>query len=428
MRSPSVPRVGPDCASVDPGLNCRGPTVSEVEENQIKWAVRCNGLTRENEVEIYLDANATTALSATACEALFAALEGGPQNPSSAHQFGTRARALIERARQDIADLLGKVDSENVVLTSGGTEANNILVRGFAELPSAIFCTAVEHPSVLNPVTFLGGAVLPVDNNGILNIKYAIDAVSRRKDRDFILLSIQAANSETGIIQPLDYIIKKIREVREDVFVMVDAAQAFGRVPLIVECIDALTISGHKLHAPAGTGVLYLSDRMLEVLPPVIHGGGQERGFRPGTQNVAGAASLAAALGERISKFSQHVEKLGQLRHRLETRILELVPTARIIGASIARVPNTSNIMFPGIDAQALLARLDAEGVYCSTGSACSSARPEASPVLKAMGMSEREASSCLRFSVSVDNTQEEMDAAAQIVGKCVSEGLRIGL
>lgn len=377
---------------------------------------------------IYLDANATTAISSAARDALMEVIVAGPHNPSSAHEAGARARTLLERARQEVADALGEADSDNVFFTSGGTESNNIVIRWFADLSASIYCAPVEHPSVLLPVKAASGTVVPVRGDGLIDVDAATQAVRAAVQDAPVLFCIQAANSETGIVQPLRPIVEAVKSVREDAYVLVDAAQAMGRIRLDVDLADAVTFSGHKLHAPAGTGVLYLSDRLLERLPHVFKGGGQEGGVRPGTQNVAGACALAVALEERMSNFEEHTAKLASLRDRLQAGILAAVPGSRVVGADVPRVPNTLNVCFPGTDAQALLARLDGEGVYCSTGSACSSARPEASPVLKAMGMSEREASSCLRFSVSVDNTQEEMDAAAQIVGKCVSEGLRIGL
>lgn len=216
----------------------------------------------------------------------------------------------------------------------------------------------------------------------------------------------------------------RLRSLRDGVYVMVDAAQAFGRVYFDVEAADAITFSGHKLHAPAGTGFLYLSDRLKAVLPAFAIGGGQERGVRPGTQNVPGAVALAAAVRERMSGFDEAAARLALLRDRLERGVLASVPGSRAIGAMSPRVPNTTNIYFPGQDAQSLMARLDAEGVMCSTGSACSSARPEASPVLKAMGMTEKEASGCLRFSVSVMNDEDEMDVAVRVIARCATKGI----
>ncbi len=378
---------------------------------------------------IYLDANATTGTSRAARAALVAVLDGGPHNPSSAHRSGSHARSLLERARQDVADALGGCDPDNVFFTSGGTEGNNLAIRGFGATPgSFVFRSAVEHASVSGPAEATGrSAILRVEADGIVDVASAAAAL-RRPDLDGvpILACVQAANSETGIVQPMGEIAARLREARQSVYLHVDAAQALGRVPLRLDGVDALSFSGHKLHAPAGTGFLYLSDRMLEAVRPFLHGGGQEGGIRPGTQDVAGACALAAALADRMERLAEHAGLLRSLRDRLEAGVAGSVPGSSVIGASAKRVPNTANIMFPGQDAQALLARLDAEGVCCSTGSACSSAMPEASQVLKAMGMSEREASSCLRFSVSVDNTTDEIDEAVRAIARCAANGLRV--
>lgn len=377
----------------------------------------CNNAGVEARVRIYLDANATTTLSSTARTALIEALDNGPHNPSSAHSAGIRSREVIERARMIISDALDEADLDNLYFTSGGTEGNNIVVRGFASIPrAALFCSAVEHASVLKPVSAAGGSVLPVRPDGILDIEEAVRVVGNAPASSPVLVCIQAANSETGIVQPVSEIAERLRSVREDLYLLVDAAQAFGRIGLGVEAADAMTFSGHKLHAPAGTGFLLLSDRLKEILPAFAIGGGQEGGVRPGTQNVPGACALAAAVLERMESFEEATALLAQLRDRLEEGVLASVPGSYVVGKTSQRVPNTSNIYFPGQDAQSLMARLDAEGILCSTGSACSSARPEASPVLKAMGMSERDASRCLRFSVSVMNTEEEMTEAARVI------------
>lgn len=387
--------------------------------------IACNYAGVEARVHVYLDANATTAPSTAARAALLEVLDGCPANPSSAHSAGARAREVIETARMDVANALGGADPDSLYFTSGGTEGNNIVARGFASIPGAtLFCSTVEHASVSKPVLASGGSVLAVRPDGILDIKEAERAVRSAPMSSPVLVCVQAANSETGIVQPVGEIAERLRSVRDDVYLLVDAAQAFGRIDLGVEDADAMTFSGHKLHAPAGTGFLLLSDRLKEILPAFAIGGGQEGGVRPGTQNVPGACALAAAVLERMESFGEATALLSRLRDRLEEGILSSVPGSYVVGRASRRVPNTTNIFFPGQDAQSLMARLDAEGVMCSTGSACSSARPEASPVLKAMGMSEKEASGCLRFSVSVMNTQDEMDEAARVIALCATKGL----
>lgn len=381
-------------------------------------------------IVIYLDANATTATSKVSCEAVALVLGEGPLNPSSAHSSGARARVLLERSRETVARALGDVDSDNVYFTSGGTEANNIVIGGFAKLErSHVACSAAEHASVLGPVRSCSAhSVVGVSRTGIIQLDAMVSEIesARSKGAAHVLASLQAANSETGVVQPLTEQIEVLRSAFPEIFILVDAAQALGRVPLTLEGVDALTFSGHKLHAPAGTGFLYLSDRLAASLPAFAVGGGQEGGVRPGTQNVAGIAGMSAALEDRMLKFDEHNAQLEVLRDGLETGILSSVPGTKVVGARSPRVPNTSNVFFSGLDAQALLARLDEVGILCSTGSACSSARPEASPVLKAMGMTEREASSCLRFSVSVMNTEIEINDAVEAITRCASEEFRI--
>ena len=375
-------------------------------------------------MEIYLDANATTALSPTACRALFDLLEGGVFNPSSAHGAGAKAREILERARSSIASALGDVDFENVIFTSGGTEGNNIVIGGFSSLPNVrILFSAVEHASVALPARAAGGVMIDVDSRGIVDVEGLLSLLSDVPLETRTLVCIQAANSETGILQPLGEIATELRKSREGVYLLVDAAQAFGRTTFDASAFDAVTFSGHKLHAPLGTGFVYLSDRLREILPAWTLGGGQEHGVRPGTQNVPGAAALAAAVNERMSNFSWAVARLATLRNMLENGVLSSVPGTYVVGAKSPRVPNTTNICFPSQDAQSLMARLDTDGVMCSIGSACSSARPEASPVLKAMGMSERQASRCLRFSVSIMNSEEEIKEAIRIIARCAENG-----
>jgi Cysteine sulfinate desulfinase/cysteine desulfurase and related enzymes len=378
-------------------------------------------------VRIYLDANATTALSPIAKAALLSVLDQGPHNPSSAHSAGALAREIIERARMDIARALSDADPDNLVFTSCGTESNNIVIRGFSAIPGAvIYCSAVEHPSVLGPVQAAGGVVLPVRPDGILDVEAAEDAVKQVPSERPVLVCVQAVNSETGIIQPISEIAERLRNAHGQAFLLVDAAQALGRVDVIAEIADAVTASGHKVHGPAGIGILWMSDRLMEIITPLAIGGGQERGVRPGTQNVAGAAALAAAVAERMADFEGATARLAALRDSLERGVLASVPGSYAVGANSPRVPNTTSIYFPGTDAQSLMARLDAEGIMCSTGSACSSGKPEASPVLKAMGMSERDAARCLRFSVSVMNTEDEIDEAVRVIARVAAKGMTV--
>ena len=235
-----------------------------------------------------------------------------------------------------------------------------------------------------------------------------------------VIVTFQWANSETGIVQPVQQIVSAIRKKRFDTFIHVDVAQAIGRVAISMDGLDAITFSGHKLHAPGGTGVLLLGDPDDRRVRSQILGGGQQNGWRSGTENVLGSIALGAALSERAKQFDQAVLQLAHLRDTFERALLAAVPNARVNGKDSPRVPNTSNILFPGLEAMEIVALLDQMDVACSVGSACSSGKPEASYVLTAMGLSEVEAYSSVRFSVSVMNTEGELMEAADRVARAV--------
>jgi len=269
----------------------------------------------------------------------------------------------------------------------------------------------------------MGGKVviLPVSQDGMVEPNALGKAV--RNASGTVLVSVQWANSETGVVQPIRHLTAEARGARPDVLFHSDVAQAIGRVriDLAANGIDMATFSGHKLHGPQGIGALVLRDPELKVSPFIL-GGGQERGMRSGTQNVAGAAGLGLAMRIRAAEFDTLVGRLSVMRESFEHGVLSLVPEARVNGVAAQRVPNTSNILFPGIEAMELIARLEAKGLACSLGSACSSARPEPSHVLLAMGLTETEAFSCVRFSFSILNTLDEADRAARLVGETVGE------
>lgn len=378
--------------------------------------------------DICLDANATTRPLDEVIDVVSAAMRGNGGNPSSAHWLGGIARTLLEGARDDVTSLLPGTLPEGVVFTSGGTEANNavLTLTGLDGANTTLITTAVEHPSVLRPAERFartGGKVviLPVSRDGMVDPDALGKAVRDAPGR--VLVSIQWANSETGVVQPIDRLTAEARDVRPDVFFHSDVAQAIGRVriDLAGNEIDAATFSGHKLHGPQGVGALVLRDPGVTVTPFIL-GGGQERGMRSGTQNVAGAAGLGLAMRIRAAEFDALVGRLRVMRDAFEHAVLSLVAKARVNGVGAPRVPNTSNILFPGIEAMELVARLEAKGLACSLGSACSSARPEPSHVLLAMGLTETDAFSCVRFSFSILNTLDEADRAARLVGETVGE------
>lgn len=345
----------------------------------------------------------------------------GPLNASSAHARGERARELGATARDHVADLVGCAFPETIVFTSGGTEANNLALAAYPwDEHLTLIVPSVEHASILKPAEAaerLGVdlRVLPVDADGLLDVDALDEAVASARDN--LIVSIQWANSETGVIQPLASLLGRIRD-RRAAFLHSDAVQAVGRIPIDVEAVglDALSLSGHKLHGPAGIGALVPASSGEIPLRPLLHGGGQQRGIRPGTEPIPLIVGLGAAMRDRAISFDADVAHLRGLRDLFEARVAEALPEIVVNGSGAPRLANTSNIRFPDVDGSALVARLDDGGVHCSQGSACSSGRPHPSHVLLAMGLPEREAYASVRFAFSVTNTEDEVCRAAGMV------------
>jgi cysteine desulfurase len=370
---------------------------------------------------IYLDANATVPPLKAVVAAVTDVMRSAAANPASAHAAGATARCLLESARARVAELVPGVEPESIIFLSGGTEANNMVIGSFAQNESVTFLAApVEHSSVIEPlrircldrVSWLG-----VDSCGRVDPDDA-----RRKAAAAIgpvLLAVQAVNSETGVIQPVSEVVDAVRAVRPDTFIHLDAAQGVGRIRLDrwAAFVDSVSFSGHKIHGPHGTGVLMLRDGEPGDLRPLLLGGGQERGLRSGTPNVPGLTGLGIAAHVRAETFDEANRHMRQLRDSFETAVIDgLDGMVTINGGEALRVSNTSNLRFHSKDGMQLLAHLDAAGVMASQGSACSSGRPEPSRVLRAMGLTERQAFSSLRFSFSVLNSEQDARAAADIV------------
>ena len=378
--------------------------------------------------EIYLDANATVKPLDSVVSAVVAAMRNTWGNPSSEHGSGIASRKILESARDATSLLLEGIDPENVILTSGGTEGSNAVLGSVGDR-STIVTTAVEHPATVMPAERARrrGAkliTLPVGSDGQADPD-AFRKAAGQASNSPLYVSVQWANGETGIIQPVEEIIQASLQSRPDAILHIDAAQAIGRIrtPAFVE-VSAFTFSGHKLHGPQGTGILALNSASDGHIAPILLGGGQENKQRSGTQNTAGAAGLAVALQARANAIDEASQKMCSMRDAFESRILNLVPQAKINGKHSRRVPNTSNILFPGVDGMSLVARLDAFGIRCSQGSACSSGRLEPSYVLQAMGLEEEEAYSSVRFSLSVLNTEEEIEEAAQIIAGLIKDNI----
>lgn len=378
--------------------------------------------------EIYLDANATVRPLDSVVKAVADAMCNSWGNPSSEHYAGIAARAIMERARDAVSKLLSGVDPEDVILTSGGTESSNAVLAS-AGGDATVIVSAVEHAASSVPAEWAErrGAnlvVVPVDSGGLVDPEAFRRAAAQTRDAR-LYVSVQWANGETGVIQPIADIASAVHESRPDAVLHVDAAQAVGRIPTSVSPnggMTAFSFSGHKLHGPQGTGVLAFSGRMGNPIVALIVGGGQQRNRRSGTQNVAGAAGLAVALEERARGFEQAVESMRVMRDNFESRIVDLIPHTEINGGNSPRTPNTSNILFRGVDGMSLVARLDAQGIRCSQGSACSSGSPDPSRVLRAMGLDEQEAYSSVRFSFSILNTAEEVELSVRTIRRLVAK------
>lgn len=360
--------------------------------------------------DIYLDYNASTPLDSRVAATMRALLDNPFGNPSSGHWASVSAKTILERARGQIAALLG-ADPTEIVFTSGGSEANNMALKGtfFAlrDKGDHIITQATEHPAVLKPLQFLErlGAnvtVLPVDGNGLVDPDAVRQAITPRT----ILISVMHANNETGAIQPIEAISRVARD--HGVRFHTDAAQSVGKIITRVNDlgVDLLTIAGHKLYAPKAIGALYV--RQGTPIEPLIHGAGHENGRRAGTESIV----LAAALGE-AAELAGDLEPLNRVR-ALRDRFWQQLKT--IFGNSIAlngpengRLPNTLNVAFVGRVGSDVLSEL--QGVAASTGSACHAGRVELSPVLAAMGVSERVGMGAIRFSLGRGTTDEEIDA-----------------
>ncbi len=374
----------------------------------------------------YLDANSTVEPLPEVVDSILGVFAAGAGNAASPHARGSSARILIQAACDEIAGIAAGLLPENIVFTSNGTEANNASLSGVPwSSETTIIVGATEHASVLKAAEHaerrhgVDVRVVPVDRHGIVRFEEFRHAVSTAGRN--LLVSLQWANGETGVVQPVEQLASETKSLRADACFHSDAAQAAGRVPLSIGPIvpiDALSISGHKFHAPQGIGAVLLADPDVFAPGTLLFGGGQQRGLRAGTEPTHLVAGMGTAARIRIRRFDADVELLGRLRDAFESRVLERFGDAVVNGAGARRVPNTTNIGFPGVDGAALIANLDERGVFCSQASACSSGRPEPSHVLTAMGLDEREAYASVRFSMSVLNMPEEVVRAADVVAE----------
>lgn len=369
--------------------------------------------------ELYLDNNATTHLLPAVQDAITKAMAANLGNPSSPHFAGDKARRAIEQSREQVASLVHAEPSQ-IVFTSGATEANNAVIQGLmaqsasTAAPHFVACVT-EHSSILGPLEAAAqrGAqvtLLPVDHAGGFSLATLSDVIATRPQ----LVTIQMANSETGRIHPVKEIAALCRS--KGVLFHTDASQAVGKmaVDVIDLGVDLLTFTAHKIHGPSGSGALYA--RIQSQTPVFMHGGQQENGYRGGTQNLLGILGFGVAAAERSARRAEVANAMIVHRDRFETTVHTELGDPSINSVGAERLPNTSNICFHGIDGQALVARLQQRGLYCSQTTACTSRRPEPSYVLRAMGLSEADAYSSVRFSFGELNLTGDADAAAHIV------------
>lgn len=370
---------------------------------------------------VYLDHNATTPLRPEAWAAMAEFYQGGQGNASSIHQMGQRAKQVLERAREEVADLLAARPAE-IVFTSGGTEADNLAIQGLAaQHPGGhIITSQIEHHAVLHTCQELerrGWQVsyLPVDGQGQVDPQ----AVRSALRPDTFLVSIMLANNETGVLQPLNAIAAVAREAR--VRLHTDAVQAAGKLPLDARALgcDLLSISAHKIGGPQGAGALYV--RRGVRLAAMLYGGHHERDRRAGTENVAAMAGFGAAARAARAGLEDEVAQLQTLRDEFERRVLAEIPATFAAGGAAPRTANTSDICFRHVEGEALVIALDLAGFCVSTGAACSSGALEPSHVLTAMGLPAADARSCLRFSLGVTTTAAEMAALAEALPPIVA-------
>jgi cysteine desulfurase len=382
---------------------------------------------------VYLDFNATTPVEPAVLDAMLPYFSAEFGNAASIHTPGQRARGAVETAREQVAALIGARPQE-IVFTSGGTESDNHAIFGVvgqaflpvsssrnADSPPHIITTAIEHEAVLNACQALekeGVRVtyLPTDREGQIHL----EELRRAIRPETVLITIMHANNELGAVQPLEEIGRIAKET--DIHFHTDAVQSAGKIPIDVNTlqVDLLSISGHKLYAPKGIGALYV--RGGTRLRQLLYGGHHQRGFRPGTENVAGIVGLGEAAQIARKPLAEDAQRISALRDKLQQGLLQRVPQSRVNGGGAPRTPNTTNVVFPGIEGEALLIALDLKGLACSTGAACSSGAVEPSHVLTAIGLPPEDARASLRFSLGRHTTSADIVFALNVVPAAVAQ------
>lgn len=375
---------------------------------------------------IYLDSAASTPVADEVIQEMLPYLKQQYGNPSSIHYFGRETTRAIQAARKRVAALIGAKPSE-ITFTSGGTEADNLAIKGAADharsssAKSHVITSYVEHDAVLEPcrdLERLGYKVtyLPVTPEGTVRPSDLQDAIAQ----DTALVSVMHANNEVGTIQP----VKELAKIAHDAGALfhTDAVQAAGKVPVYVNDlgVDLLSMSSHKINGPKGVGALYIRSG-LDILP-IIHGGGQESSMRSGTENVHGIVGFGKACELAAGRLPEYGQKVTELRDYLVGRVIKEIPHSRLNGSRTNRLPGNAHFTFFGVNGEDLIIKMDENGIAASTGSACSVKKQKPSHVLKAMGFSYEEITGSLRISLSMQNTKEEVDRTVRTLSQVVQE------
>lgn len=375
-------------------------------------------------MQAYLDNSATTRCSKRAADVMLKVLTEDFGNPSSLHMKGVEAEKYIKEAKEKIAKTL-KIEEKELIFTSGGTESNNMALIGTAlankRAGNHIITTSIEHASVLAPLSYLEEmgfriTYLKVDKDGIISLEELKEAVTE----ETILVSIMMVNNEMGALQPIEEAVKVIKAKNPNTLVHVDAIQAYGKYRIYPKKmgIDLLSVSGHKIHAPKGTGFLFIRDKVK--VKPLLHGGGQQKGMRSGTENVPGVAALAEAAAEIYENFEEKIEHLYALKQRFIDGVLKIDGVSVNGKTGRDSAPQIVSVSIDGVKSEVMLHKLEERGIYVSAGSACSSNKPAVSATLTAIGLKKNLLDSTIRFSFCVDTTEEEIDYALKVMQEVI--------
>lgn len=375
-------------------------------------------------MEAYLDNSATTRCSDEAVKIMTRVLQEDFGNPSSLHNKGMEGENYVKAARSEIAKTL-KVNDKEIYFTSGGTESNNLAIigaaRAYRRSGNKVITTMIEHPSVANPFAYLEDngfevTYLPVDNLGQVDLNALREAMTE----DTILVSVMHVNNEIGAVQPIEEIAEIVKSVNKECVFHVDAIQSYGKFRIYPKKIgvDMLSVSGHKIHGPKGSGFLFVKDKIK--LKPIILGGGQEWGMRSGTENVPAIAGLGVAAREIYADFDNNIDRMYKLRDRFISEVTKIDGVTVNGPLDYSGAPHIISVSVSGVRAEVLLHALEDRNIYVSAGSACSSNKPAISKTLKAIGLDQKLLDSTVRFSFSVHTTEEEVDYAVSALQELV--------